>query len=116
MGLVWAARHRPSSSRVAIKVLTSVAASNRALLRSFRSEIRACAGLNHPSIVQILDRGEVPASLEEATGGQIRARTPYFVMEYVAGGSLACIVEKCVPCFSRMRSCSVAPITSVPCP
>ncbi len=88
MGLVWAARHRPSSSRVAIKVLTSVAASNRALLRSFRSEIRACAGLNHPSIVQILDRGEVPASLEEATGGQIRARTPYFVMEYVAGGSL----------------------------
>ena len=88
MGRVWVARHRPSSSRVAIKVLTSVAATNQGILRAFRAEIRACAGLNHPSIVKILDRGEVPQSLEEATGGQIRARTPYFVMEYVAGGSL----------------------------
>ena len=88
MGRVWAARHRPSGRQVAIKVLTSVAASNQGLLRAFRSEIRACAGLNHPSIVKILDRGEVPQSLEEATAGQIPARTPYFVMEYVAGGSL----------------------------
>ncbi len=88
MGRVWAARHRPSGSRVAIKVLTSVAATNQGLLRAFRSEIRACAGLNHPSIVKILDRGEVPRSLEEATDGQIRAGTPFFAMEYVAGGSL----------------------------
>jgi eukaryotic-like serine/threonine-protein kinase len=88
MGSVWSARHRPSSSRVAIKFLTSVAAGNKRLIRAFRSEIRACAGLNHPSIVRILDRGEVPAGIEAASDGQIRAGTPFFVMEYVAGGSL----------------------------
>jgi serine/threonine protein kinase/tetratricopeptide (TPR) repeat protein len=88
MGRVWSARHRPSGSRVAIKVLTSMAASHQGILRAFRSEIRACAGLNHPSIVRILDRGEVPRSLDLATAGQIPAGTPFFAMEYVAGGSL----------------------------
>ena len=89
MGQVWLARHRPTSTRVAVKLITGIAASNKALLSAFRNEIRAFAGLNHPSIVRILDRGELPRSVEEATGGQLHAGTPFLVMEYVAGGSLA---------------------------
>jgi len=88
MGQVWSATHRESGALVAIKVLTAFAASNKALRSAFRNEIRACAALNHPTIVQVLDRGEVPEAVERMSQGQLRAGTPYLVMEYVGGGSL----------------------------
>src|SRR5258705_6906791 len=45
-------------------------------LARFRAEAAAIARLQHPNIVQIYDVGEA-------------AGRPYFVLEYVAGGSLA---------------------------
>ena len=94
MGQVWAARHEPSETRVAIKILTGYAARHRAFLSAFRSEIRAYAGLHHPSIVRILDRGAVSAQEAIAGGGQFVADSPYVVMEYVRGGSLLPVCGK----------------------
>jgi serine/threonine protein kinase len=88
MGTVWHGIHRPSGTAVAVKVLTRIAARKRQLRSAFRSEIRACAGLNHPSIVTVFDRGEVPPEVEDQSFGTVRAYSPYLVMEYVDGGSL----------------------------
>jgi serine/threonine protein kinase len=89
MGTVWLGLHRDSGVRVAVKVLTAFAAKRERLLSAFRTEIRACAGLHHPSIVRVLDRGEVTVEHEQASDGKLRPGSPYLVMEYVAGGSLA---------------------------
>ena len=76
MGIVYQGRQLGLGRIVALKmVLTGIQAEPRDLAR-FRVEIEAIARLQHPNIVQIYDVGEA-------------AGRPYFVLEYVAGGSLA---------------------------
>ena len=71
--------HDPSFSReVAIKVLPRDIVHSQKLVASlvrFRRELKTIASLEHPSIVPVYDVGE--------EGGQ-----PFFVMRYMAGGSL----------------------------
>jgi len=88
MGEVWSGIHRPSGTQVAVKVLGGIGARNRHFLAAFRNEIRATAGLDHPSIVRVLDRGEIPASTAQATDGRMQPDSPFLVMEYVGGGPL----------------------------
>jgi hypothetical protein len=76
MGVVYQARQLGLDRTVALKmILTGFQAGPRDLAR-FRAEAAALARLQHPNIVQIYDVGE--------TAGR-----PYFVFEFVAGGSLA---------------------------
>jgi serine/threonine protein kinase len=76
MGIVYKARHLGLQRIVALKmVLAGTQAGPRDLAR-FRAEAAVIARLRHPNIVQIFDVGEV-------------AGRPYFVLEFVAGGSLA---------------------------
>src|SRR5262249_51802406 len=76
MGVVYQARHVGLNRIVALKmVLTGVQTGPNDLAR-FRAEAAAIARLQHPNIVQIFDVGEA-------------AGRPYFVLEYVSGGSLA---------------------------
>jgi serine/threonine protein kinase len=76
MGVVYKARQLGLHRTVALKmVLTGVQARPKDLAR-FRAESAALARLQHPNIVQIYDVGEA-------------AGQPYFVLEFVAGGSLA---------------------------
>src|SRR4051812_38511937 len=76
MGVVYKARQLGLDRTVALKmILTGFQAGPKDLAR-FRAEAAALARLQHPNIVQIYDVGE-------ATG------RPYFVLEFVAGGSLA---------------------------
>ena len=76
MGVVYQARQLGLDRTVALKmVLTGFQAGPKDLAR-FRAEAAALARLQHPNIVQIYDVGE--------TTGR-----PYFVFEFVAGGSLA---------------------------
>jgi serine/threonine protein kinase len=76
MGVVYQARQLGLHRTVALKmVLTGNQAGPKDLAR-FRAEAAAIARLQHPNIVQIYDVGEA-------------AGRPYFVLEFVAGGSLA---------------------------
>jgi serine/threonine protein kinase len=76
MGVVYQARHLGLQRTVALKmVLNGVQAAPNDLAR-FRTEAAAIARLQHPNIVQIYDVGEA-------------AGRPYFVLEFVASGSLA---------------------------
>ncbi len=88
MATVWSGVHRLSGARVAIKVLSAEAAASAHVRSSFRNEVRAYAGLGHPSIVEVFDFGEVPPELAAASGGRFVERSPYLVMMYLGGGSL----------------------------
>ncbi|HKB35973.1 MAG TPA: serine/threonine-protein kinase, partial [Gemmataceae bacterium] len=76
MSVVYKARQVALERYVAVKmILTGGHVGSRELIR-FRAEAEVIARLQHPNIVQIYDIGE--------TAGR-----PYFVLEFVAGGSLA---------------------------
>jgi eukaryotic-like serine/threonine-protein kinase len=76
MGVVYKARQLDLDRIVALKtVLTGIHTGPKNLSR-FRAEAATIARLQHPNIVQIYDVGEA-------------AGRPYFVLEFVAGGSLA---------------------------
>lgn len=66
---------------VAIKVLPREMMHNLKFLVRFKRELKTIAQLEHPVIVPVYDVGE--------EDGQ-----PYFVMRYMAGGSLASMIEK----------------------
>jgi serine/threonine protein kinase len=76
MGVVYQARHVGLQRTVALKMVRGEARAGPKDLARFRAEAAALARLQHPNIVQIYDVGEV-------------AGRPYFVLEFVAGGSLA---------------------------
>jgi eukaryotic-like serine/threonine-protein kinase len=76
MGIVYEARQIGLDRTVALKMIRSGLQAGPKDLERFRAEAAALARLQHPNIVQIYDVGE-------------SAGRPYFVLEYVAGGSLA---------------------------
>jgi len=76
MGEVYRARDSRLNRVVAIKVLAAVADLNGDLTRRFEREARAVATLNHPNICVVHDVGN-------------ERGTPYFVMEYLDGETLA---------------------------
>ncbi|NLG66911.1 MAG: serine/threonine protein kinase, partial [Actinobacteria bacterium] len=58
MAEVYLAHDRHLGRDVALKVLLSKYAGDPQFIERFRREASAAAGLNHPNIVQIYDRGE----------------------------------------------------------
>ena len=77
MGAVWEATHRRlPGKRVAIKVLLNASTEGDALAR-FRREAEIASKLGHPNIVEVIDFHQL------ATG------TPYMVLEFLEGDSLA---------------------------
>lgn len=75
MGEVWRATQVSLGRPVAVKLLPPRHASDPEFVARFEKEATALASLNHPHIVQIIDRG-------------VEAEHYYFVMEYVEGRSL----------------------------
>jgi serine/threonine-protein kinase len=82
MGEVYLARDRVLERDVALKVLRSQYAGNEEFAERFRREARSAAGLSHPNIVQVYDRGETQDG------------TSYIAMEYVPGGTLKEQIER----------------------
>jgi serine/threonine protein kinase len=76
MGSVYEAFQPQIERRVAIKVLRSEYAQNQQLVARFLTESRAVNIVNHPSVVQISEFGQLPDGLA------------YIVMEYLDGESL----------------------------
>jgi eukaryotic-like serine/threonine-protein kinase len=80
MGIVYQARQLGLDRTVALKMVLTGFLADPIELTRFRAEAAALARLQHPNIVQIYDVGEA-------------AGRPYFVFEFVAGGSLSQLLE-----------------------
>src|SRR5207302_11472497 len=75
MANVYLAEDQELGRRVAIKILDERHASDEQFVERFRREAKNAAGLSHPNIVSIYDRGEAEG-------------TYYIVMEYLEGRSV----------------------------
>lgn len=88
MGEVWEGRHIQQDVPVAIKLINPQKTGQEEYREAFLNEVRAVAQLSHPAIPMVFDFGDVPASVEEASDGHIKAGAPYLVMELIGGGSV----------------------------
>ena len=81
MGDVWLAQDAELGREVALKLLHHRFAEDPEFVARFKREASAAAGLSHPNIVQVFDRGEWEG-------------TYYIAMEYLRGRDLKQIVEQ----------------------
>ena len=75
---------------VAVKYLSAELVSDEDARQHFASEVKAAAVLDHPGVVRVLDSGEA----EDLVTG---IATPYLVMEFVPGYSLAALTCRSQP-------------------
>ncbi|HEX7244771.1 MAG TPA: PASTA domain-containing protein [Solirubrobacterales bacterium] len=80
MADVWLAEDRHLQRQVALKVLHSRFAQDREFVERFRLEAEAAAGLQHPNVVSVYDRGEVEG-------------TYYIAMQYLQGRTLKELID-----------------------
>jgi beta-lactam-binding protein with PASTA domain len=81
MADVWCAHDTQLDRKVALKVLHERFAQDREFVERFRREASAAAGLQHPNVVGVFDRGEFNG-------------TYYIAMEYVEGSSLKDLIGR----------------------
>lgn len=84
MARVYLGHDRLLDRQVAVKVLSEPYASDPQFVERFRREASAAAGLNHPNIVAVYDRGEADGSY-------------YIVMEYLKGPDLKQVIRGRAP-------------------
>lgn len=92
MADVFLCRDRVLNRRIAVKSLRPHLATSPLLSDRFRQEARTTAGLNHPSIATVHDMGTDVVS-RDSEGVEDMVAVPFFVMEYVDGGSLRDILR-----------------------
>lgn len=85
MADVWLAEDQELGRRVAVKILHERYANDDQFVERFRREATHAAGLSHPNIVSIYDRG--------IAGGSY-----YIVMEYIEGRTLKELIVTRGPC------------------
>jgi eukaryotic-like serine/threonine-protein kinase len=81
MADVWCAEDSLLNRRVALKFLHARFVQDEQFVERFRREASAAAGLQHPNIVGVFDRGTFEG-------------THYIAMEYVEGASLKDLIER----------------------
>jgi eukaryotic-like serine/threonine-protein kinase len=91
MGAVYLAVHPNIGKRVALKVLHPEFSSNQEVIARFFNEAKAVNDIQHPNIVDIIDYGEMPP----VPGGT--QKVVYFIMEFLAGQSLAKLIRDQAP-------------------
>lgn len=89
VGEVFLARDELLGRQVALKLLSRRCAGDEGFVERFRREARSAASLSHPNVVAVHDFGESRA--ETGTDG---SATPYIVMEYVPGVTLADLLKE----------------------
>lgn len=80
MADVWLADDSHLQRRVALKVLHTRFAQDKEFVERFRREAEAAAGLQHPNIVAVFDRGEFEG-------------TYYIAMQYLEGRTLKQVID-----------------------
>jgi serine/threonine-protein kinase len=81
MADVWLAEDPHLQRRVALKILHRRFAQDREFVERFRREAEAAAGLSHPNIVAVYDRGDVEG-------------TYYIAMQLLEGRSLKALIDQ----------------------
>ncbi|HEY7455702.1 MAG TPA: PASTA domain-containing protein [Solirubrobacterales bacterium] len=81
MADVWLAEDSHLQRRVALKILHGRFAQDREFVERFRREAEAAAGLSHPNIVAVFDRGDVEG-------------TYYIAMQLLEGRSLKELIDQ----------------------
>jgi beta-lactam-binding protein with PASTA domain len=81
MADVWLAEDSHLQRRVALKVLHQRFAQDREFVERFRREAEAAAGLQHPNVVAVFDRGDVDG-------------TYYIAMQLLEGRSLKAVIDQ----------------------
>ncbi|MDX6595215.1 MAG: eukaryotic-like serine/threonine-protein kinase [Solirubrobacterales bacterium] len=81
MADVWLAEDAHLQRRVALKVLHRRFAQDREFVERFRREAESAAGLQHPNIVSVFDRGEFEG-------------TYYIAMQYIEGPTLKQLIDR----------------------
>lgn len=81
MAAVYLAEDEDLGRRVAIKILDDRHANDAGFVERFRREAQSAAGLSHPNVVAIYDRGEAEG-------------TSYIAMEYLEGPTLKDLIVK----------------------
>jgi beta-lactam-binding protein with PASTA domain len=81
MADVWLAEDPHLQRRVALKVLHGRFAQDREFVERFRREAEAAAGLSHPNVVAVFDRGDVDG-------------TYYIAMQLLEGRSLKELIDR----------------------
>ncbi|MFO0966762.1 MAG: serine/threonine-protein kinase [Gemmataceae bacterium] len=81
MGVVFKARQTDPERIVALKMILVNHLASPDHVRRFQAEIRAAARLQHPNVVPLFETGEWNG-------------LPFFSMQYVAGTSLAAVLER----------------------
>lgn len=77
---IYKARQNSLNRDVAIKILSSKLSDDPEIVRRFERESMVVAGMNHPNVVHVIDKG--------CAGGRY-----YFVMEYIDGTSLREVID-----------------------
>jgi eukaryotic-like serine/threonine-protein kinase len=80
MADVWLAEDAHLQRQVALKVLHARFAQDREFVERFRREAEAAAGLQHPNVVSVFDRGDVDG-------------TYYIAMQYLEGTTLKQLID-----------------------
>ncbi|HSJ17008.1 MAG TPA: Stk1 family PASTA domain-containing Ser/Thr kinase [Solirubrobacterales bacterium] len=81
MAEVWCAEDTQLDRKVALKILQPRFAQDSEFVERFRREASSAAGLQHPNVVNVYDRGEFDG-------------TYYIAMEYVEGASLRDLINQ----------------------
>src|SRR5699024_2753487 len=81
MADVWLAEDSHLQRRVALRVLHRRFAQDREFVERFRREAESAAGLQHPNIVSVFDRGGFEG-------------TYYIAMQYVEGSTLKQLIDR----------------------
>jgi eukaryotic-like serine/threonine-protein kinase len=84
MAEVWCADDQQLGRQVALKLLYRRFAQDPEFVERFRREASAAAGLQHPNVVGVFDRGEYEG-------------TYYIAMEFLPGSSLKTVVQEHAP-------------------
>jgi serine/threonine-protein kinase len=82
MATVYRARHKLTDRQVAIKVMSSMLATDPVVRERFRREARSAARLTHPNIIEIFDQGDTDDG------------TSFMVMELLQGEALAPVIAR----------------------